>query len=232
MSMMDLASHSHIMDGANPLRLNVTTLPLNLLKLILRSLLVSSDALPLDIQPRKPSRKAYTPVRTDLLRVCRLFFFTGLPILYGENIITASQSYAFDAHLLTLPPRNRQMITKIRLEIDWADHLWARFPLIALQLSHLRQLQKLEIFIVDRKKPEDIAGLMDMDPNQAGIVRHGPGKGTKREGNLADAMLKAEKKMLKDMVEGLSSLRVFKLKGFRDPVFAEKLEFEKSANCR
>ena len=45
-----------------------------------------------------------------------------------------------------------------------------------------------------------------------------------REGALADAMLKAEMKMLEDLVCGIKGLRRFRLVGYRDRVFAEWLE--------
>ena len=66
---------------------------------------------------------------------------------------------------------------------------------------------------------------------KGGIVRHQCRPGTdsadwrgKREGALADAMLKAEKKMLGDLVCGIKGLRRFRLVGYRDRVFAEWLE--------
>ena len=46
----------------------------------------------------------------------------------------------------------------------------------------------------------------------------------KREGPLADTMLKAEKKMFKDLVSGIKGLKYFGLVGFRDQVFARSLE--------
>ena len=117
------------------------------------------------------------------------------------------------------------MITRVQLKIDWADQLWAKFPLISIQISHLRQLQKLEIIIVDQGDPKQHEPFPDKNRNQPIITRHGSGKGMKREGSLAEAMLKAEKRMFKDLAEGMRSLRTFKLIGFRDPVFAKKLEF-------
>ena len=64
---------------------------------------------------------------------------------------------------------------------------------------------------------------------KGGIVHHQCGPGTdscrgRREGVLADAMLKAEKKMLRDLVCGIKGLRRFRLVGYRDRVFAEWLE--------
>lgn len=220
------------MFGAGPLHLRIAPLPLSVLKSLLRLLLVSSNALPLDLHQCSPVNEGYTPVQPSVLRVSRLFYITGLPILYGENIITTTRSYSFDARLLALRPRNRQMITSIRLEIDWADHLWAKFPLIALQLSQLRQLQKLDIVIIHRKKPEHRTILMERDPNHTNFIGHGPDKGMRREGSLADTMLKAEKKILKDLVERAKDLKVFKLEGFRDPVFAKQLSFDNLANSR
>lgn len=119
------------------------------------------------------------------------------------------------------------MITNVRLEIDWANHLWAKFPLIAMQLCQLRKLQRLEVIIVETKEPGRRAASLDKDPNHTMIVGCCHVKGTKREGSLAAAMLKAEKKMLKEMVGGLKALRTFRLEGFRDALFAERLCFER-----
>lgn len=231
-SPVDPSAHTPVIGAAILRHSKVTALPLHVLKIILRLLLVTPNALPLDSQRHKDVQKAHIATKPDVLRVCRLFYLTGLPILYGENTITTSQSYAFDSYLLSLPPRNRQMITSIRLEIDWADQLWAKFPLIAMQLGQLRHLQKLEIIIVESKTHESCAALLDNDPNRTLFIGHRQLNGMKREGSLSDAMLKAEKKMLKDMVQGLKALRVFKLEGFRDSLFAERLCFEKSVSCK
>lgn len=44
------------------------------------------------------------------------------------------------------------MITDIKLEIDWADKLWAKFPLVARALVELKGLLKLEIAIVGKEE--------------------------------------------------------------------------------
>lgn len=137
------------------------------------------------------------------------------------------------------------MITKIRLEIDWADRLWAKFPLLARALGELKRLQKLEIVIVEKEEMEGErrTALIEKDANLSIMITYGqasPGKyrtasphapatdrahrPVKREGPVADVMLKAEMKMLRDLVSGVKTLKDFRLIGFRHEVFAWCLE--------
>ena len=142
------------------------------------------------------------------------------------------------------------MIRNVRLEIDWAEGLWARFPLVARALGELKGLRRLELFIVEKGSTEEmersgtvsIERDMDLkiqltyaqDPSSdmnGTVHRHHCKPATdradwrgKREGALADAMLKAETKMLEDLVCRIKGLRWFRLIGFRDRVFAEWLE--------
>ena len=137
------------------------------------------------------------------------------------------------------------MITNVKLEIDWADQLWAKFPLVARALGELRSLQKLEIAIVEKEKTveQKQAGLIADVPNRSTMITHGHISHSKhstahhrssathrtdvrmkREGPVADAMLKAEMKMLHDLVTGIKGLKIFRLTGFRHEVFAWCLE--------
>ena len=138
------------------------------------------------------------------------------------------------------------------LEIDWADGLWAKFPLVARALGELKGLRRLELFIVERTERvaerEEESGTVSIGRDthlniQLTYAQTSPGdrNGTpvrhqcrpatgradwrgKREGPLADAMLKAEMKMLRDLVSQIKGLRHFRLVGYRDCVFAEWLE--------
>lgn len=142
----------------------------------------------------------------------------ALPILYGENTITASSpstSYEFDAQLAALPGKQRQCIRYIRLEIDWGDQLWAKFPLVARYLGEIRGLKVLEIVILEREESDE----------DVGMAVEGPGVGGwKRDGVAAKTMLKAEKRMFMNLIKGLQALQKFRLVGFRDKDFARRLE--------
>ena len=136
------------------------------------------------------------------------------------------------------------MITNVKLEIDWADELWAKFPLVARALGELKGLQKLEIAIVEKEEMvEQERAVLIEDANRKSMITHGHishGKHStahhhnsatdrtnvrmKREGPVADAMLKAEMKMLHDLVTGIKGLKDFRLTGFRHEVFAWCLE--------
>ena len=137
------------------------------------------------------------------------------------------------------------MITSVKLEIDWADRLWAKFPLVGRALGELKSLARLEIVIVEkeRKSEKNQTALIAKDANLKILFtygQHSPGKTTtvpqratavdradarmKREGPVADAMLKAEMKTLKDLVTGIKGLKHFRLIGFRHEVFARCLE--------
>ena len=135
------------------------------------------------------------------------------------------------------------MITNVKLEIDWADQLWAKFPLVARALGELKSLQKLEIAIVEKEKTVEQEHVLTEDANRktpitAGqlsysknSIAHHCSSATdrtnvrmKREGQVAGAMLKAEMKMLHDLVTGIKGLKDFRLTGFRHEVFAWCLE--------
>ena len=137
------------------------------------------------------------------------------------------------------------MITSAKLEIDWADELWAKFPLVARALGELKALLKLELIIVEKEKVEQKGptALIEKDANLKIMIAYnqtslGKDKSVrqrapatnrangrvKREGPVADAMLKAEMKMLRDLVTGFKGLKEFRLMGFRHEVFAWCLE--------
>ena len=103
----------------------------------------------------------------------------------------------------------------MRLEINWAEGLWAKFPLVGSRLEELRRLRRLEIVILPGTGPQDGRHCEDGS---------GAGRGWKREGQVAEMMLKAEKKMFEGLVEGMKALRYFRLEAFADEEFAKELE--------
>ena len=138
------------------------------------------------------------------------------------------------------------MITNIKLEIDWADRLWAKFPLVGRALGELKSLQSLEIVIVEKcmmVEEKNWTESIDKDANLKILITYGqnppcnartvPPRAAdidradgrvKREGPIADAMLMAEMKMMKDLVTEIKGLKHFRLIGFRHEVFAWCLE--------
>lgn len=195
----------NLTDHTMPLHLD--KVPLEVLQKCFRLLFVVYDQA-LILCPDNSTPPAYrTRLQPSLLRVCRRFYQIGLPLLYGENTITASSpatSIDFDTHLSSLPGKNRQLITKIVLRIDWASQLWARFPLIARQIAELKSLRRLEIIITDG--------------NENKLVPY------PRDGPYGTVMLKLEKKVFRELIAGLKGLRSFKLEGFPDDEFAKALE--------
>ena len=116
---------------------------------------------------------------------------------------------------------------------------------MARALAELKALLKLELIIVEKKKVEQKkpAALVEKDANLKIMIAYGqisPDKDkvvrqrapatdradgrVKREGQVAEAMLKAEMKMLRDLVTGIKGLKEFRLIGFRHEVFAWCLE--------
>lgn len=163
----------------------------------------------------------------SVLRTCQLFYQIGMPLLYGMNIITATSpatSHDFDAHLATIPVKNRRLIMNIKLEIDWANELWKKFPLIAQQLGQL-PLKQLVIILSykDKRLQQQRSALADREANPQLSLSGKDVKKLKQNWMIADAKLKAEKKMLKTLVEDFRTLKVFRLEGFRDQAFADLL---------
>ena len=182
--------HPHMADS------DIGNLPISVLSRILEHLLVSDQPLVLG----SCSENQHSHVHPEVLASCRLFYHVGMPLLYGSNTMTtstAADSKDFDKHLLNLPGRYRQLIKHVKLQIDWADELWARFPLIARVLGEIVGLKSLEILIF------------------------GPAR---RQGTGADMMLRVEEKCFVDLDMGdLKALKNFKLEGF-NKAFAKTLE--------
>ena len=253
----------------------ILTCPLNIIKKILRNLLTSPRPLILEHDFIVRPKDYRTHVEPRILQVCQNFHNIGVPILYGENTLTASSpttSFDFDQSLLSLPGKKRQLITDVELEIDWADQLWAKFPLVARALGELRSLATLVIVMVEKEcrmeqqqqqqakrrvasieEDADLKIIMSYDgapslslpspspppsseadkfkpthqhhQQRAPILNTASRRTTKkRKGPVADAILKAEMKMLKDLVTGITSLRQFRLIGFGREGFADSLE--------
>lgn len=233
---------------SNAFNSTILTLTLDMIKKILRNLLISPTHLILQHDSITTPRGYRTYIEPNVLQVCKVFHNIGVPILYGENTLTTSSpatSFDFDEHLLSLPGSKRQMITNVKLEIDWADQLWAKFPLVARALGELKGLLKLEIVIVEKEETVEkkSTAWIEKDANLEIMIKHdqnstdqdGPTRQcppatdrancqVKREGPVADVMLKAEMKMIKDLVTGIKGLKEFRLIGFRHEVFAWCLE--------
>lgn len=252
--------------SSNAFNSAVLTLPLEIIKRIMRILLISPNPLILHHDSVTRSQGYRTYIEANTLQVSKVFHNVGIPILYGENTLTTSSpatSSRFDEHLLSLPGSKRQLITSVKLEIGWADELWAKFPLVARALGELKALLKLEIIIVEKQKPKQKkrTALLEKDVNlkinitynqstrgkNKGIRQpasltnkaHSPGKNktvrqqastdrvygrVKREGEVAQAMLKAEMKMFKDLVDEIKGLKEVRLLGFKNMPFAWSLE--------
>ncbi|CAF9940301.1 MAG: hypothetical protein ALECFALPRED_008508 [Alectoria fallacina] len=232
----------------NTFNSTILTLGLNIIKKILRNLLTSPNPLILPHGFINILQAYRTYVQPNVIQVCKVFHNIGVRILYGENTLTTSSpatSFDFDEILLSLPGSKRQMIRNVKLEIDWADQLWVKFPLVARALGELKGLQKLEIIIVEKGKmvEEKRTASIETDANLNQMITYGqtlPGKDrtarqrapatdrvgsrVSREGPVADVMLKAEMKMLRDLVTGFKGLKEFRLVGFRHEVFAWCLE--------
>lgn len=226
----------------------ILTLPLSIIRKFLRNLLTSSTPLILQHDFITIPGEYRTHVEPKVLQVCKIFHTVGVPILYGENTFTTSSpatSFDFDEHILSLSGSKRQMITDIKLEIDWADKLWAKFPLVARALVELKGLLKLEIAIVEKEEmvEKKRTASIEKDANLKIMITYSqtsPSKDKgarqrapatdradsrmKRKGPAADVMLKAEMKMLKDLVIGIKRLKYFRLLGFRHELFARCLE--------
>lgn len=97
-----------------------------------------------------------------------------------------------------------------------------KLPLVAARLQELKGLKSLKLHVVVNHELES-----KKEPG-SGVTRQGKGRAKgmmiKREGQAAKAMLKAEKKVLRELVLGLKGLRVFELSGFADGEFARDLE--------
>ena len=104
--------------------------------------------------------------------------------------------------------------------------MWANFPLLAQQLGAL-PLQKLVIIIVDAEGGCEGArceALGARDVNSRVMGRRSEVKEGMKGLHLADVTLLAEKKMIRDLVLGSKTLKVFRLEGFRDECFSKDLQ--------
>ena len=196
-----------------------SNLPINIKNEIYRHLLTSPTGYLKISECSEDGAKHHPNLHTSILRVCHMVYEEALPIMYGENYIAAcgpSFSRDFDIALRKLPGRNRQLIRKISLPIDWADELWTKFPAIAAAIGELKGLEKLRIHIFQKE-----------DGVEPSWKVHGTGKGPevimKREGAMREMMLNVEKKVIREMAECLPSLQSFRLHGFEDALWAANL---------
>ena len=165
-----------------------------------------------------------------ILRTSLLFYQIGTRILYGENTFTTatpSISYDLDRTLSRTFDWQRHLIKSISMQVDWGEVLWTKFPLIAVALYELKNLERLEISFVS-STPLATADLFTphvqlLTDLQARLRLEA--KRYKREETAAWVILNAEKKMFKDLVRTMRSLRTFRLVGFADEEFARQLEF-------
>ncbi|KAL9130819.1 MAG: hypothetical protein Q9217_001071 [Psora testacea] len=198
-------------------------LPLLILRMILRFLLVSPAPLALDQPHSRPSGSPLNVnsprIQSSVLKLCRQIYHVAIPVLYCENTFTTSTpstSKNLNRMLAALPGANRQLIRSVKLEINWDLELWAHLPLVAKSLRELRLLQRLDISIMGG----DGTDVRHIDAGKK-MTR----KPAEREGRVAQVMLDTEKKVLKDLVENLLSLKVFRLEGFEDANFAKQLQY-------
>ena len=117
---------------------------------------------------------------------------------------------------------------------------------MARALGELKRLWKLEIVIIERDQmgERNRSAMIGQDASldivitydnpvplenvnsacQRPSTTNGADRRVAREGAVADAMLQAEMKTLKDLVTGFKGLKHFKLIGFRYQAFAWRLE--------
>lgn len=98
---------------------------------------------------------------------------------------------------------------------------------MARSLGELKGLRELVIVIAPSANEKSSESVMPRDSGASNIrlLRRNLGKarGWKREGVVAEVMLRVEKKMLAEMVVGMRGLRMFRLEGFVDGDFARGL---------
>ena len=127
-------------------------LPKDILKKVLGLLLISTKPLVLGVDE---DTRVSNGLELAILQSSHYVYTIGTEILYGCNNFTTSSpatSFDFDKDLLQLPGKNLQLIRHIQLEIDWADKLWAKFPLIASVLGSIRGLTSLKITMVPKTR--------------------------------------------------------------------------------
>lgn len=218
-----------VLDAESALKpFKARAIPLPIITHILGYLLIFSQPLVLGHDAATIQGHKTNVNSLSVLRTCQLFYQIGMPLLYGLNILTTpspATSYDFDAHLAALPVKTRRLIMNVKLEIDWANELWKKFPLIA---RHLGQLPLKQLVIILSYKDEQLqqqrSALADKDANPQLSLYGKEANEIKQNCMIADAKLKAEKKMLKTLVEDFRTLKVFRLEGFRDQAFADMLQ--------
>lgn len=186
----------------------LSRLPKEVLKEILRFLLVSTKSVILEVDEERPFDYS-TGLDPTILRSCHYIYSVGIEVLYSCNTFTTSSaatSVDFDKHLLSLPGRTLQLIRHVKLEIDWGVELWTKLPLIASALGSIQSLKTLKISVIT-KSPKPMTG----------VVRgKASGSETFRGGGFPHrlmAVANAEKRVFKDFVLELQALKVFRLRG-------------------
>ena len=212
-----LAIHS----GA-PLSLDcLSKLPREVLRRILHFLLVSNEPIILWIDDEKQVDSS-SGLNPSVLRCCHYIYTVGIEVLYGRNTFTTSSpatSAEFDKQILRLPSRILQLIRLVKLEIDWIDELWSKLPLLASALKRIQGLKSLDITIITNMQRTTTGGRIK------GLAsRPTESRSTSVQGQMEDAILNAEKRVLKNLVLELRALRKFRLRGFVDQQFATDLE--------
>ena len=170
----------------------LASLPQDVLRSILGLLLVSTKPLILGVDVNEKISNGLHPA---ILQTSHYVHNIGIEILYSCNTFTTSSpatSVNFDNDLLKLPGKTLQLIRHVKLEIDWADTLWAKFPLIARVLGSIQGLKSLKIKILP--EPQDRLAKV-------------PGNVYPREGVNGQTMLKVEQKVMIVLVLGLHALK-------------------------
>ena len=163
----------------------------------------------------------------SVFRTCRLLQYASKSLYFGENIfITSSPSTSSERRngIRYLSGEVRTLITKLSLKLDWADELWIRFPLVASSLLLLVRLSWLEIYFVRTHVSLVDEGNFTLNKEESQEITRRDARGFAREGEMAQIILKAEKKMFTDVVLRLKALKMIRLVGFADEDFARKLE--------
>ena len=188
---------------------------------ILHFLLSSDHPVILGVDDRRPTDYSSGLTRS-VLRCCRYIYTVGIEVLYGRNTFTtssAASSAEFDRQVHGLASRILQLIRHVKLEIDWIDELWSKLPLLASALGRMQGLKSLDITILSKTQSIVPGGrtkglaLRPMESRSAFIP-----------GQMEEAILQTEKRVLKNLVLELRALRIFRLRGFVDRKFATDLE--------
>ena len=196
-------------------------LPLEILRLVLMHVLCFPQPLAIGIRTQRtkvtPRPTANASISISIVLTCKLVYHEGLAVFYSQNTFTTSNpsiSKDFGFVLENVPVRNRQLIRRVHLDIDWGDELWAHLPLVARALKEMSLLRELHLHITTRPQTLD-----RHDASRFNLLRQ-------------CEILKAECKILKDMIRDLKALRIFRLVGFVDAIFAKKLEGVVARRCR